>query len=149
MKKQLFFSSSLTLTFGCLIYVLFRSDSLKRHVWFDKLYCLGILKDIRAVAMEFVDVVPNWMLYSLPDGLWLSSCISLILIIWKNKMTKGSLFLIFSMPVIAFLSEAGQFFKIIPGTFDWMDLAMYLLGTLFPLMIYRKMKGVLKDERKE
>lgn len=140
MKKQLLFSSYITLTIGCLTYVLFRSDSLKMYAWFDKLYCLQAIKSMREFTMEFIDVIPNWMLYSLPDGLWLSSCISLILIIWKNKITKGSLFWVFSMLIIAVLSEMGQFFKIIPGTFDWMDVAMYFLGALFPLIIYWKMK---------
>lgn len=140
MKKQLLFSSYIILTIGCLTYVLFRSDSLRMYFRFNKLFCLQAIKSIREFTMEFVDVIPDWMLYSLPDGLWLSSCISLILIIWKNKITKGSLFWVFSMPIIAFLSEIGQFFNIIPGTFDWMDVAMYLLGTLFPLLIYWKMK---------
>lgn len=93
-----------------------------------------------------VEVIPDWILYSLPDGLWLSSYICLVLMFWKNRINKVSAVWIFGMPIIAISSEAGQFFKIIPGTFDWMDVIMYLLGTLFPLMIYWNMKRGIKNQ---
>lgn len=140
MKKQLLLSSVVTLTIGSLIYILFRTESLKVFVWLDSLSCLPIAENMREFTLEMVDGVPNWMLYSLPDGLWLSSYICSMLLIWKNRITKESQGWIFCMPIIAVLSEAGQLFKIIPGTFDWMDVMMYFLGTLFPLAIYKKTK---------
>ena len=140
MKKQLFFSSGITLTIGSLIYILFRSESLKVFAWMDALDCLKITKSIRSISLKIVDIIPNWMLYALPDGLWLSSYVCLMLMIWKNKINKENAVWIFSMPLIAILSEAGQIFSIIPGTFDWMDVVMYLLGTILPLIINRKTK---------
>ncbi|MCG2611803.1 hypothetical protein LZZ90_09835 [Flavobacterium sp. SM15] len=140
MKKQLFFCSGITLTIGGVIYVLFRSESLKLFVWLDKINCLEIIKSTRDRTLKITNVMPNWMLYALPDGLWLSSYVCLMLMIWKNIINKENAVWIFSMPIMAVLSEVGQFFKIFPGTFDWMDVVMYLLGTVFPLMICRKNK---------
>ncbi|MGX7666060.1 hypothetical protein [Flavobacterium pedocola] len=110
--------------------------------WLDTFACLGITKSIRGITLKIVDVIPDWMLYSLPDGLWLSSYICLVLMIWKNKINKENIVWVFSVPVIAVLSEAGQFFKIIPGTFDWMDVIMYFVGTLFPFVIFRKQEQI-------
>ena len=138
MKKQLFFGSVVTVTFGSLIYVLFRSESLKMFNWLDAIACFEVTQSIRSNTLKVVEVIPDWILYSLPDGLWLSSYVCLVLLIWKNKINSESAVWIFGMPIMAIMSEVGQFFKIIPGTFDWMDMIMYVLGTAFPLEIYRR-----------
>lgn len=138
MNKRLFFGSIVTLIVGSLIYMLFRSESLKMFSWLDAIACFEVTQNIRGITLKIVEEIPDWMLYSLPDGLWLSSYICLVLMIWKNKISKENSVWIFGMPLMAIMSEAGQFFKIIPGTFDWMDVIMYLLGTAFPLEIYRR-----------
>ena len=138
MNKRLFFGSSVTLIVGSLIYLLFRSQSLKMFRWLDTIACFEVTQSIRSVTLKIVEEIPDWILYSLPDGLWLSSYVCLVLLIWKNKINNESAVWIFGMPMIAIMSEVGQFFKIIPGTFDWMDVIMYLLGTAFPLEIYRR-----------
>lgn len=75
--------------------------------------------------------IPEWVKYSLPDGLWVLSYMLFMNIIWDNRTTIGY-FWIFCLPIIALLSEFGQLFHIVPGTFDAMDLLCYGL----PIMVY-------------
>ncbi|MNQ59568.1 hypothetical protein D3C85_738190 [compost metagenome] len=136
--KQLYIGHIFTLCCGSLVYILFRTPSLRMFVWFEKLHFLGFIKRIRSFTDYYINSFPDFILYSLPDGLWLFSYVSLILYQWKNDIKYENLFWIFSVPTISIISELGQIIKIVPGTFDIIDLLMYLLGTLLPFLIYQK-----------
>lgn len=75
---------------------------------------------------------PDWLLYNLPDGLWLYSLLSVMIIIWRDVFTKHFLFWIILASLISLVSEIFQAIGIIPGTFDWWDILAYLIAiTLF------------------
>ena len=93
---------------------------------------------IRDYTLNYDLLIPNWVRFSLPDGLWLFSFISLILITWKNEINSSNLFWLIGLPIIALLSEIGQSISIVPGTFDWIDIAMYLFGFMLPFIINKK-----------
>lgn len=136
--RQLYIGHIFTLLCGSLMYILFRTSNLKMFVWFEKLNFLNVISKLRSFTTNSTAQIPNVILYSLPDGLWLFSYISLVLYVWKNKINQENLFWIFIIPIISISSELGQIIKIIPGTFDFVDLIMYLLGTILPFIIYRK-----------
>lgn len=136
--KQLYIGHIFTLLCGSLIYALFRTSNLKMFFWFEKLNFLNTISKLRSFTTNSTAQIPNIILYSLPDGLWLFSYVSLVLYVWKNKISQGNLFWIFIVPIVSITSELGQIIKIIPGTFDFLDLIMYLLGTALPFIIYRK-----------
>ena len=136
--NQLYIGHISTLSCGSLIYILFRASSLRMFVWFESLKILSFIKTIRNYTTNYTYNLPNLILYALPDGLWLFSYISLMLYLWKNEVTYENLFWIFSIPLISIISELAQITKIIPGTFDILDLLMYLLGTILPFIIYKK-----------
>lgn len=136
--KQLLIGHIATLCCGSLIYILFRSSSLKMFIWFERINILDVIENIRNFTFIYSNNLPNFILYSLPDGLWLFSYVSLVLYLWKNELKSENLFWVFSVPLISIISELGQIFKIIPGTFDIIDLVMYLLGTILPFIIYKK-----------
>jgi len=81
---------------------------------------------------------PHWFIYNLPDGLWIFSYTAISLEIWKHSITRQNIFWIFSIPITAISSEFFQFFKIISGTFDFLDAAFYSVGTIFPYHISTK-----------
>jgi len=136
MRFQLFFGHLFTLIIGGLIYVLFRVESLKMFKFFD-LFSIGYEIDkIRVYTIPYSEYLPNWFLFSLPDGLWIFSYTSLVLYIWKNKLKKENIFWVLIVPFISIFSEIGQIFNIIPGTFDLIDLIFYLMGFLLPFFIY-------------
>ena len=59
------------LSVGCMIYILFRQDSLLMFTCFDKLQIMGLIQHIRNTGTEYS--VFDWVKNSLPDGLWLFS----------------------------------------------------------------------------
>ena len=77
---------------------------------------------LRLFTLPFYDNLPDWFLYSLPDGIWLFSYLSVLLLIWDNKISKHNIHWVLLIPSIAIFSEIGQLFEIVSGTFDITDL---------------------------
>jgi hypothetical protein len=136
MKRQYIFGHLLTLLIGSFIYILFRTETLKMFSWFNSLNLEKNIKILRNLTFELKAELPNWFLFSLPDGLWLFSYVSLILIFWKNKINRKNIFWILFLPFLAIFSEIAQFFNLLSGTFDAVDLLFYLFGTLLPIYMY-------------
>jgi len=134
MKRQLLFGHILTLLIGGLIYIFFRTEKLIMFDWIED-YNISIL-NIRTLTSEYYDKLPNWFLFSLPDGLWLFSYTSLILLIWRNKIDRENFIWIVIIPILIILSELGQLLNIVPGTFDLVDILLYSLGVILPILIF-------------
>lgn len=135
-SKATLINSFLTLFFGGIIYILFRESHLKMFSWMNYLGLKNTITFIRNLVKNFE--LYDWILFSLPDGLWLFSYMSVTLYIWKGKISLSNIFWILFIPLIAISSEIGQYFQIIPGTFDSIDIIMYLLGAIFPYIVYKK-----------
>lgn len=76
---------------------------------------------------------PGWVLYSLPDMLWVVSFGHAIYAVLTGadvglKAFLGAATIIGTM---ALGSEVGQAFGVVPGTFDWWDMLLYLGGILW------------------
>jgi hypothetical protein len=128
----------LPIIIGGLIYIVSRSKSLKMFDWFEKINLsneIGIIRDYFSSVQ-----LPNWIIYNLPDLLWVFSFTSLLFIIWNKRIEKENiLYLLFPMG-IGVLSEFGQLFSIINGTFDIMDVIFYVFGGLSSILIINKFK---------
>ena len=136
MKKQLLFGHILTLVIGGLIYIAYRTDTLLMFKWFAAISLDTPIEYLREMTMSTKSTLPGWFLFSLPDGLWIFSYITLTLLIWKNKITKQNVFWIGIIPLVAILSELGQLFGIVSGTFDIVDLTFYIVGVISPLIFF-------------
>lgn len=121
---------------GGFIYITFRTNNLLMFNWFENLGLSNEIIFIRNLKNNFS--FPNWVIYNLPDGLWLFSYTAILLEIWDYLIDKKTFFWIFSIPLAAILSEILQLFKIIPGTFDLTDIGFYLLGTIIPFYLLPK-----------
>jgi len=117
---------------GGLIYIIFRTDRLIMYHWFEYLNLSDEINTIK--SLKNILSLPDWFIYSLPDGLWVFSYTALSLEIWRSPITQRSFFWIFSIPIVAVMSEFLQLFKIIPGTFDLIDTAFYLIGITLPFI---------------
>ena len=109
---------------GGMIYLMFRSESLVMFRWCETLHIREYVDSVRISC-----TLPNWIVYSLPDGLWLCSYLLLVSAIWNFDLKQGWLY-VFSLPVVAIGSELAQAFGLMQGTFDWMDMVCYILGLL-------------------
>ena len=82
--------------------------------------------------------LPNWLLFNYPDGVWIYSFVSLMIIIW-NKVESRMKFVWFSIaPILGISAEIGQYINIIPGTYDQFDLLFCFLGSLLPFILIKK-----------
>ena len=123
MKKWTFYWW-IPLFIGCLIYVLFRTDTLLYNKLFGNFFSpIGSPKT----------VLQNIIIFSLPDGLWAMSYTMLIFHLRNDKTFKTLIWSIL-IPVIGILSEIGQLYYLIPGTFDIIDLIMYIIA---PTLVIR------------
>lgn len=146
-KRQLIIGHFLTLLLGGMIYISFRSATLKMFDWFDTINLLDTISNFRVFTLPFSVDLPNWFLYSLPDGLWLFSYLSLLLFIWNNKISKQNMHWLLLLPILAISSEIGQFFGIVPGTFDIIDLIFYTAGSVLPILFFTNLKPINYHEK--
>lgn len=125
--------SLIPLLFGGLIYVLFRSQSLIMFGWVNAIGMYELINLLRTYINANETLIPNWFFYSLPDGLWMYSFVSALIIANDYKWNKYKYWLL--LPIlfgigIEFLQLLG-FFK---GTFDVNDLFFYSVGVVLSVL---------------
>lgn len=135
-KKQVILGHFFTMLCGGLIYLAFREGHLKMFDWFEKISLMEELNFFRNSTLKYSFYLPDWVVYSLPDGLWLFSYVSLVMAFWKNKIQINSLFWILFLPIWALAHEIGQFFHLVQGTFDFVDVVFYIVAILLPFILY-------------
>lgn len=113
----------LTFGGGAIMYVLFRPTHLLVFNWLDSIGLMDYVKIIR----PNLDNTPEWIIYSLPDGLWLFSYCLFIGCIWNFELKRCFCFLMI-LPIYAISHEIMQNTHFVSGTFDRMDLAAYLIA---------------------
>jgi hypothetical protein len=112
---------------GGLIYILFRPTNLIMFQWFDEINLTDFFKVLRFNFIPIKNSLPEWFIYSLPDGLWLLSFNLIMVQIWRNESHFFIWFWTILLPIIAVTSEIGQLLNIVPGTFDPNDILFYSL----------------------
>lgn len=125
--------SIVLLTIGGLIYLGWRSGNLVMFQLLDKYGFSDFLNSVRKIGTNYS--IYEWIKYSMPDGLWLFSYMLLTDTIWNNHKCVSYYIFLWSLPIIAIISELLQFVMIVPGTFDIMDLSCYLLAVIIFLLL--------------
>ncbi len=122
--------SLVVLLLGGLIYVIFRDKSLLMFDWFNT---IGIGDEVDGLRRLFHgEGIYGWVKYCLPDGLWVFSYMFIVDAIWDGERNAVSMMYLWILPIVAVLSECFQYFGLLPGVFDWKDMASYILAiTLF------------------
>ncbi len=78
--------------------------------------------------------LPNWIRNYTPDFLWIFSLTSFIIIIWQSESKEQKL--IFTLPlIIAFIFEFSQKYNLVSGTFDILDLFVYIVGFITSILL--------------
>ena len=134
LAKLVFIHCILPIFFGGIIYISFRSLTLRMFDWFDFFGFSEIILDVRELFREFL-FLPNWFYYSLPDGLWTYAFTSSFIIIWgiNNPVLKYWLIIPF---ILSLVPEMLQLFNLFPGTFDLNDLIFMSIGFISSILIY-------------
>ena len=125
-----FLSGLSMLAIGCCIYLLFRSKTLNIYHWCSALGLSDIIDDYRQITMLWN--VPDFIRFSIPDGLYCSAYILFIDAIWHKDKGIIKNIIVLLVPLVTISSELLQLFGIVRGTFDIYDLVCYT----FPLLVY-------------
>lgn len=108
-----------------LMYISFRPDTLKMFHWFKVFGLLEYLDELQHNPAR----VPFWVLYNLPDGIWLFAYSILIGCFWNFKIRDCWMFILV-MPFICIPHEFLQGLGIMHGTYDPSDVLAYLLAII-------------------
>ena len=130
---HLIFNIVAPIIFGFFIYIVYRSNDIIVFDWLCYFHIEMIINAIRGSNIFYLDI-PFWFKYNLPDGLWIYSLINIFLLIWIDNINKYNFYYIYIFVLIACICEIFQFYNIIPGTYDFVDILFYLFFGFLPFL---------------
>jgi hypothetical protein len=118
------------LVMGGMVYILYRPQTL---LLFHVAGGLGLTNAIGYWRLQAAAWQPGeFIVYCLPAGLWAMSYVLIVGTLAQGLPTKRRWAAVAFIPALGAASELMQAMDIIPGTFDWEDLTLYVL----PLLVY-------------
>ena len=133
--------------FGALIYILFRKESLTVFIWIGNISLLDEVMFIRSLLSDTKKNIPNLILYSLPDGIWVYSATYLLIEIWKNNLKNIYAWFWISIPLIcSVVIELLQLFQVVEGSYCLYDMTFYFSFFILSLLTinYRGLHAIKK-----
>ncbi len=122
--------SALAISLGGLIYILLRPSE---HVLFSWISAAGLdnwLSYARNNPLSPSLLLPEWIVFSLPNGLWAFAYALLITSIWSGSRTWLKYFWMASIPILVLGYEVMQYAGVIPGIFCIQDIVLGVAGLI-------------------
>jgi len=121
---------------GGFIYLLSRPDSLIMFDWIRK---IGLSENIAILRskMNITDLLNKRIIYNSPAWIWTFSLTVLLGIIWNYRINKESVLILLIPLMLGVTSEIFQKVGFINGTFDYVDLFLYMIGGISGLLLIR------------
>lgn len=119
---------------GAAIYLLWRAPHLRMFGWAGAVGADGMVGRLRMMGEGARGAVPDLVLFSLPDALWVYALTAALALVWRARRGPAALAWMSLGPLLGVASELGQLAGAVPGTFDPADV---LLGTLAAALAYR------------
>jgi len=127
--------SGLAIFLGGLIYILLRPSE---HIFFGWIRAAGLgqwISPARSLSLPLSQLFPDWIIFSLPNGLWSFAYALLITSIWSGSTSWLKFFWMASIPLLVLGFEILQYPGIITGTFCIQDIAFGLSGLVLGIFI--------------
>ena len=122
--------ATIILLIGCTIYLLFRPQNL---LMFKIIDGIGGMSNVVSLRMYINhNCFPDFIIYSLPAGLWTASYLMMMYLTTKGYTRKLRLMLALPLPITAIVLEFMQLLGLCIGTFDVYDLICYII----PLIVF-------------
>jgi hypothetical protein len=128
-KTILFFAAVVSLLIGTLIYYAFRNLDIQLLRWLN-------IHINNAPSPVHQTPVSSFLIYNLPDGLWFLSGVLFIRTLWTSNPAAGGIY-IFVFCFLAVSIEGFQYFNLVPGTFDPVDIITIVFVAFGEGMFYR------------
>ena len=137
----------LPIVIGGLIYLLFRTESLLMFSWAEHLSLTELISRGRTAAAPLLPHVPGFVLFSVPDGVWVFSATAFFARLWHDGPLWMRAGWIGVVPAMAIGGELGQIVGLVPGTFDVLDMIAYGIATAGALWIAQRSATAATAER--
>ena len=126
--------SLLSLLLGVNIYTDFRFMGTKVFYQINDFIPIDLQKWLPDMAEN------EFFLYNLPDLLWMYALLLMVPLIWGFRFSKEMVFWVTSVVFLGFGFELLQYGDLVPGTFDWMDMAGLTIALLFSSLTFFALK---------
>jgi len=133
-QKNLVIISAFSIMLGGLIYVLLRPSIPEFFRLFSSIGLFEWLLSQREHTLNIGHLFPDWIVYSLPSGLWAFSYSLLIIGIWSKNTSILKYVWLTTIPLLVFGFEFLQYSGIVGGTFSVGDLIAGLAGMIGGLL---------------
>jgi len=123
----------LPVSVGAVVYLAFRDRDL---LVFRLATALGWTQAVDTLRNAATNLRPSgFLLFSLPDALWVYGATSWMLLIWRTSSAVFSVPWIYAGAALALGGEVGQAAGVVPGTFDVADIAACVGAAVISLLI--------------
>jgi hypothetical protein len=131
------------LLIGGAIYLAFRTDDLLMFRVAERAGLNGIVAVYRSCVAPLRPMLSDWVVFSLPHGLWSFSLVALFGLLWRHEQRTATIAIV-SASVFTIVPELLQAVRVVPGTYSGQDLltgavacclaaaVVRLLSTRFP-----------------
>lgn len=133
------------LLIGGSIYIFFRTKTLLLFNIISFFRIDTFINSIRISPFILEGFFPYWLIYSLPNALWVYSLTAYLLFIWNGD--DKNIFWLLVGPLIGIAAEIMQIFGYFPGTYDNIDLLLTIIFGILPFFIFKPFK--LKKNEKQ
>ena len=121
----------LPLITGLVLYASSRSEAIYLNQFLE-VVTGGLMIDSLQSFFQSINL-PHWVIYSLPDGLWMLALVVLVLAIWNFKLNMQSLPWLVMAVLSGVMFEVFQGLGFLSGTFDVTDLILMMMAALLPV----------------
>lgn len=111
---------------GGAIYLVYRNPALVMFDWIEALSAIELLANLRVAVAPLSRLIPDWVVFSLPQALWMYSGLLAIRSIWGSIDTLASRLWFGGVAMLGLSIEPMQALKLLPGTFDLTDLVLVI-----------------------
>ena len=125
-KRKIILFTVMYISFGigANIYTDLRGFSHGLFRWVDSVFPMNL----QVFSNSWID--NSFILYNLPDGLWMLSFCLLLILIWQNTSKSSAYTWLIIGFAMGILYEVSQYFGVVSGTFDIIDVVCILVAFL-------------------
>lgn len=134
-KLYSYFTAFLAVVTGGAIYILFRPVEPLFFSWANEVGAGNMLSNIRRFTLPLKGYIPEWILFSLPNGLWAFAYVLILATIWSGSKSGLRYLWYATIPVLVLGYELLQLTEILTGTFCLLDFAFGLAGIIIGIRI--------------